>query len=93
MSQCLNCHCELGPCDARVFCSEDCGDAFVDKEVVDMDLSIMTTRDLVETLKDRDDVQYIVNTCSSCNYSIAIDKGDLLVDHGEAIIIIVKGLF
>lgn len=24
MSQCRNCHCELGACDPREFCSEDC---------------------------------------------------------------------
>jgi|GEM_PF-3180760 len=28
MSQCQNCHCELGPCDPREFCCLDCQDEY-----------------------------------------------------------------
>ena len=58
-----------------------------------MDLSKIPTRDLVDALQGRDEAQYVINDRSSSNFAVSIDKGDLLVDKGEAIILVVKGLY
>ena len=40
-----------------------------------------------------DNIQCVINDRQSKNFSVAVDGGDLLVDKGEAMIVIFKGLF
>lgn len=88
--KCLNCGCELGACDPRIYCSRDC---LEEREVVDMDLSQVPTMDLVDALMERDDVRYITNEKSSKTCVAMIEGGNLIVEDGEHIILIVKGLY
>lgn len=39
MSQCVNCGCELGPCDPREYCCEDCQDEDLREDEIDEDKS------------------------------------------------------
>jgi len=63
------------------------------KRVTAMNLKDICTRDLVMELRARDDVQEVVNERSMCNWSVGVDRGDLLVGKGEVIILAVEGLF
>jgi len=58
-----------------------------------MRLKDITTYDLINELRSREDIGVVVNDRSSCNYAVSVDKGDLYVDKGEAIILIAKGLY
>ena len=58
-----------------------------------MQLSEIKTYDLIAELRSREDIGVVVNDRSSCNYAVSVDKGDLYVGKGEAIILIAKGLY
>jgi hypothetical protein len=49
--------------------------------------------EVLKRSKVSDSIQVVVNDRQSANFSIAVDRGDLLVDKGEAMIVIFKGLY
>ncbi len=51
------------------------------------------TRELVDALQEREDVSYIVNTRTSRTCVASIQGDDMLVETGEHIILLVKGLY
>jgi hypothetical protein len=58
-----------------------------------MDLSKVSTRDLVDALQDRSNVEYITNVRSSKGYVVAVENGGMRTGQGEVIILAVKGLY
>lgn len=58
-----------------------------------IDLSNVSTNDLIDALKDRKDVDYIVNDRSSRDYAVMIEDGKWIKGTGETIILAVKGLY
>jgi DNA polymerase II small subunit/DNA polymerase delta subunit B len=58
-----------------------------------MDFSKACTRDLVCALMERNDVEFILNTRSSKSYVASIEDDSMRTGQGEAIILIVKGLY
>lgn len=49
--------------------------------------------EMLKRSKVSDSIQTVINDRQSANFSVAVDRGDLLVDKGEALIVVFKGLF
>lgn len=58
-----------------------------------MGIKEISTFDLVEELKSRGDVTFVINDRSSADYIVAVDCMPIRIGSGEAIIIMVKGVF
>ena len=58
-----------------------------------MDLSTVCTRDLVDELRERDNVQYVINERSSSTTVICAGRKEPIIVNGENIALSIKGLW
>ena len=58
-----------------------------------VDLTSVSTYELMEALMDRKDVEYVVNERSSSDYAVAVDFKRTVLGSGEATILICKGAY
>jgi hypothetical protein len=62
-----------------------------------MELSSFTDYDIgcemIRRSKNSNNVQVVKNDRQSANFSVAVDGGDLLVDNGECLVVIFRGLY